>query len=513
MKRSRVFLGFATVAILLSSTACRREEAPATPSVSGATTAAPTTAPASAAAEAPVPLQDLAASDALELNQKWTGDFDEIASGKRRFLRALVPFSRTLYYNDGPEQRGIAFEALRQFETELGEKAGRGAVKPKVVIIPTTRDRLLTGLAEGYGDVAMGGFTVTEARQEKLDFSQPTMEGVRSVVVTGPAAPLIASLDDLSGKEIHVRKSSSYWEDLAALNERFRKEGKPLVRVVPADELLEDEDILQMVDAGIIPATVVKDFYAKVWSQVYDKLAVHEDLVLRADGQLAWAMRKNTPLLAAVVNDFVRTHRTGTLFGNVLVKRYLGNTERLRNPTEQADLQRFREAATLFQKYAGQYGFDWLAVAAQAYQESRIDQSLRSSAGAVGVMQIKPATAADVGVSDVTGMDNNIQAGVKYFHYLIDRYYKDEPMSRLDKSLFAFASYNAGPAKVRRLREKAKAMGLDPNVWFNNVELVAGREIGRETVDYVSNIYKYYTAYKAILAQRELRTVKSANAK
>jgi membrane-bound lytic murein transglycosylase MltF len=275
------------------------------------------------------------------------------------------------------------------------------------------------------------------------------------------------------------------------------------MRVVPADELLEDEDILQMVDAGIIPATVVKDFYAKLWSQVYDKLTVHDDVVLRADGQLAWALRKNTPRLAAIVNDFVRTHRSGTMFGNVLIKRYLGNAERLRNPTAQEDLKRFREAATLFQKYAGQYGFDWLAVAAQAYQESRIDQSLRSPVGAVGVMQIKPETAADLGVSDVSGMDNNIHAGVKYFHYVIDRYYKDEPMSRLDKALFAFASYNAGPAKVRRLREKAKAMGLDPNVWFNNVELVAGREIGRETVDYVSNIYKYYTAFKAIAAHRE----------
>src|SRR4029450_7928878 len=127
-------------------------------------------------------------------------------------------------------------------------------------------------------------------------------------------------------------------------------------------------------------------------------------------------------------------------------------------------------------------------------------------------MQIKPATAAESGVPNVNDLDSNIHAGVKYVRFLVDRYYKDEPMDRLNRGLFAFASYNAGPAKVRRMRAKAKEIGLNPNIWFNNVELVAGEVIGRETVDYVSNIYKYYTAYKAINAQREMRGRRTAAA-
>jgi len=468
---------------------------------------ASTEAPAPAATEPaanPTPLQDLRAAEILQLNTPWTGDHDRIANGERRFVRALVPFSRTFYYTDGPEQRGIAFDALREFEKVLGERAGSGAVKPKLVIIPTSRDRLLPALAEGHGEIAVGGFTVTEGRKHSVNFSEPTMRDVRHIIVTGPGAPPISSLDDLAGRDVHVRKSSSYFEDLTALNERFTREGKRPVVIVPVDELLEDEDILQMVDAGIIPITVTKTLYAAFWKQVYNQLTVHDDLTLRV-GEAAWAIRRNTPLLTNVVNDFVRTHRVGTTFGNVTLKRYLGSAKRLNNPTSEQDLQRFRTAAAVFKKYGAQYEFDWLVIAAQSYQESRIDQNLKSSAGAVGVMQIKPSTAAEVGITNVSELENNVHAGVKYFRFLVDRYYKDEPMDRLNKGLFAFASYNAGPAKVRKLRVKAKEMGLDPNVWFNNVELVAGREIGRETVDYVSNIYKYYTAFKAVVAQQELR--------
>jgi len=219
-------------------------------------------------------------------------------------------------------------------------------------------------------------------------------------------------------------------------------------------------------------------------------LTVYDGIATREGAAIAWAIRRNTPLLAKVVNDFVRTHRAGTSFGNVMRARYLGDARRLRNPAAAEDLAKFRAAADLFKKYGGQYGFDWLVIAAQAYQESRMDQSLESPAGAVGVMRIKAATAAELGISDVKKLDGNIHAGVKYVRYLADRYYRNEPMDRLNRGLFSFASYNAGPAKVRRISAKAGELGLNPNLWFNNVELVAGDVIGRETVDYVSNIYK-----------------------
>jgi membrane-bound lytic murein transglycosylase MltF len=503
-------IGFSSVACRPAPTADR----PAQPATTSAPTpeAVPASATTSTPVANPVALQDLETAEVLQLNQTWNGDFDRIASGERRFIRALVPVSRTLYYTDGPEQRGAAFEALREFEKVLGENSGKGNVKPKVVIIPTSRDRLLPALAEGHGEIALGGFTVTESRKHAVDFSVPVLQNIRHIVVAGPGVPKLTSLDDLSGRDVHVRRSSSYYEDLTALNARFKSGGKAPIKIVPVDEVLEDEDILQMVDAGILPMTITKTLYGDFWRQVYDRITVYGNLTVRDGADIAWAIRRNTPLLTKVVNDFVRTHRAGTAFGNVLLKRYLGNPNRLKNPAAEQDLQRFRVAATAFKKYAGQYDFDWLVIAAQSYQESRINQSLKSSAGAVGVMQIKPATAAEVGVPNVNDLDSNIHAGVKYVRFLVDRYYKDEPMDRLNRGLFALASYNTGPAKVRRMRTKAKEMGLNPNVWFNNVELVAGEVIGRETVDYVSNIYKYYTAYKAINAQREMRGRRTAAA-
>ena len=319
----------------------------------------------------PIPFQDLAAADILDLNQRWIGDYDELE--KRRFLRVLVPFSRTLYYLDA-EQKGIAYEMLRELESQL-PRIGQSKVTPKIVIIPTTRDRLLPALAEGYGDVAIGAFTVTDLRRDIVDFSAPTMSGIEDVVVTSKDSPAIVSEADLAGREIYVRRASSYYEDLVALNQRLESGGAPPVSIKEADAPLEDEDILQMVDAGIIPATVTKRPVAEFWAQLYDGIVVHSHVTLRSDGQIAWALRKDTPNVKKVIDGFVVKHRAGTLFGNVLLKRYLGSVERLANPMSQAEIAKYRAMAQRFRAYSEQYGSDWVLVIAQGYQESRLDQS------------------------------------------------------------------------------------------------------------------------------------------
>ena len=450
---------------------------------------------------APVPILDLGTAEVLQLTEVWTGDFD--GKSDRRFIRALVPFSKTLYYLDRAVQKGIAFESLREFESQLAANAE--GVKLKVVIIPTRRDRLITALAAGYGDIAIGGFTVTSAGTQVVDASDPTMTGVKDVVVTRRGIAPMTSEDELAGREIHVRRPSSYHDDLVALNARLTGRGKPPVVIGEVDGALEDEDVLQMVDAGIVPATVTKLPVGKFWSQLYDSLTVHESVPLRSDGVLAWAIRKNTPALKGMVNGFIKTHRAGTTFGNTMLKRYLGSAERLKNPTATADRQRLAAIRGHFEQYGKQYDIPWMLVAAQAYQESQFDQSRRSSVGAVGVMQIKPTTAADknVGISGIDQVEPNIHAGIKYMDFIRSRYFADSTMDRLNRGLFALAAYNAGPGRVRQLRAKAKAAGLDPNLWFGNVEVIAAREIGRETVDYVSNIYKYYTAYTSIAALRD----------
>lgn len=462
--------------------------------------------PALADTAVPLPLLDLEASDILKLGEAWTGDFD--STSDRRFIRVVVPFNRTIYYLDRGVQKGIAFESLREFEAGL--PPGPHGIRRKVVIIPTRRDRILGALAAGYADLAIGGITVTGERSQQVDFSTPTLSGVKAVVVTRRGGTAFTREDELAGLEIHVRPAGPFGADLTALNRRLTARGLTPVAIREVDDALEDEDVLQMVDAGIIPATVASLPIASFWSRLYDSLTVHEAVPLRTDGELAWALRKGTPALLRQVNAFVATHRAGTTFGNTMLRRYLGSAERLKNPTAEADRRRLQAIRSLFERYAGQYDLPWMLVAAQAYQESQFDQSRRSHVGAVGVMQIKPETAADrnVGITGVDQVEPNIHAGIKYLRFVMDRYFADSTVDRLNRGLFALAAYNAGPGRVRQLRAKAKAAGLDPDIWFGNVEVIAAREIGRETVDYVSNIYKYFTVYRGIAALRDSSAAK-----
>ncbi len=441
----------------------------------------------------------------LGITEKWTGDFDGMT--ERHLIRALVPPSKTFYFLDGANQRGLTYDLLKEFETFVNLQLQRKALKIKVVVIPTRRDRLLQALAEGLGDIAAGNLTITPARIKKVDFSAPHLTGVDEIVISGPDSPTIKSLDDLSGKEIHVRKSSSYYESLLQLNTRFKLSGKSPIKIVPADEYLEDEDLLEMMNAGLIPMIVIDSHKARFWAQIFRDLKLHPDIKLRSGGQIAWAMRPNSPRLNEVINQFMKAHRKGTLMGNILYRRYLQNTRWVRNALAEKEFQRFKKAVDFFKRYSQQYNFDWLLIAALAYQESGIDQTKRSPAGAVGVMQLLPGTAADanVNIRNIEVMEHNIHAGIKYLRFLHDRYFKNQPMDALNKMLFTFASYNAGPGRILKFRQQAQQIGFNPNIWFRNVEIIAARQIGAETVQYVSNIYKYYIAYRFLVIEFSLK--------
>jgi membrane-bound lytic murein transglycosylase MltF len=444
-----------------------------------------------------------AGGEALLENQPWIGDFDQMA--EKRQMRVLVAFSKTFYFLDRGRQRGISHDLLKEFEKFVNQKLKTKTLKVNIVFIPVRRDELIPGLVKGLGDMAVANLTITPERLKQVDFANPLLAGVKELLVTGPAAPPMTTVDDLAGQEIHVRKSSSYYESLARLNETFKKAGKSEMKLVPAEETFEDEDLLELINASLIPMIVMDSHKAQFWTQIFDKIRVHPEIAVRTGGEIAWALRKDSPQLKAIVNEFVKGHKKGSLLGNMLLKRYLKSTKYVKNSLSAEELQKFQQMVELFKRYAAQYDFDYLMMAAQAYQESGLDQSTKSHAGAIGVMQLLPSTAADrnVNVAEIEKLENNIHAGTKYMRFIINRYYKDEPMDDLNKMLFAFASYNAGPAKVKRLRKKTAAMGLNPNVWFNNVEIAAAQVIGRETVQYVSNIYKYYIAYRMVTEQRE----------
>ncbi|MFA7292588.1 MAG: lytic transglycosylase F [Rhodocyclaceae bacterium] len=431
------------------------------------------------------------------------GDFE--AMQKRRLIRVAVPYSRSLFFNDKGVQRGLTAENIQQFERWLNKKYKTGVHPITVLAIPVTRDRMLPMLIDGKADIAAGNLTITAARDAKVDFSNPLDAKADEVVVTGPAAPELASLDDLAGKEVHVRPASSYYESLKLLNDRFRQAGKPqmTLRVVP--DSLEDEDLMEMLNAGIINIIVVDDWKAEIWANILDHLKVHESLKLREGGSVGWAFRENSPQLAAIVNEFLKSQRN--VMGST-AKRLVAYQKRmkaLKNPTAESDWQRFEKTIEFFKVYGERYQFDYLMMTAQGFQESGLNQNAKSHVGAIGIMQIMPATGKELGVGDIQQAEANVHGGVKYMRQLLDRYFADADFDETNRTLFAFAAYNAGPGRIARLRQEAKAEGLDPNMWFNNVELIAAKRVGQETVGYVRNIYKYYSAYKLQLEMLEAR--------
>jgi len=326
---------------------------------------------------------------------------------------------------------------------------------------------------------------------------------VKELIVTGPGAPPIAAVDDLAGQTVYVRQISAYREHLDALNAQLKARGKSAISVKFVPDNLEDEDILEMTNAGLIKITVVDDHLANFWKQIFTGISVHDKVAISTGGAVGMVVRKGSPKLKAELNAFVKAHGTGTTFGNVTLRKYLQNVKYAKSATSPAEIAKFNQIAALFRKYGDQYDINWLLMAAQGYQESGLDQGVHSKVGAVGVMQVMPQTGREMQVGNIALVEPNIHAGVKYIRQVVDKYYKNEPMTDLDKVLFAFASYNAGPARIRQLRSEARQTGLNPNVWFDNVERIAAKRIGRETTQYVSNIYKYYVAYQ--LADAELQ--------
>lgn len=433
---------------------------------------------------------------AEELNRPFTGDLAEIR--KRGILRVLVSYNRTNYFIEAAKARGFEYELMEQYRKFLNKGLSKNKLQTDFVFIPVPFKRLISYLNQGLGDIAAAGLTVTAERAKQVAFSDPYLSGVREVLVAAPSIAEPGSIEDLAGRQVHVLRGSSYAQHLGELNQRLQRAGRPPVEIVQVDENLQTEDLLELVNAGIIDFTLADDHIARIWSDVLPNLRVHHELFVNDQGSIAWAVRKDNRQLLESLDRFVASHKKGSLLGNILFKRYYRNSPWIKNPNEAEQRERFEQVAGLFRHYAGKYGFDWLKIAAQAYQESGLDHGRKSSAGAVGIMQVLKSTAADkhVAIKDVHKLEQNIHAGVKYLAFLRDRYYSDPAFSVDDQTYFSFAAYNAGPKKVRRMRDRAKKMGLDPNRWFGNVELAALRVVGQETVRYVRNILKYYTAYR-----------------
>ena len=417
-------------------------------------------------------------------NQVWIGDLDGMV--KRRIIRVLVPYNKTLYFLDkGGQQRGLMYDMMMEFEKDLNAKYAKKNLRLHFIFIPTTRNQLIPSLVAGRGDIIAANFTITPEREAQVDFSTPIAKGVKEVIVSSAKGPVLNKLEDLSGKMVFVNPTTSYYQSIKQVNVDFSKEKLAPISIKEAPGIFETDDILEMVQADLVQITVSDLYLAQFWKNIFPNIQIHEDLVIRSGGDIAFAFRKKSPQLKLALDAFTDKNKIGTSFGNQKLQSYLKSVKWVKTATSPQDK------------------IDWLLMTAQGYQESRLDQNVKSRVGAIGVMQLMPATGKELKVGDIHNLNNNINGGVKYVRYLIEKYYANEAMTELDKVLFAFAAYNAGPSKIQQMRLEAAKRDLDPNIWFDNVERIVAERVGSETVQYVSNIYKYSVAYKLV---REMPT-------
>ena len=483
------------VALIVLAAACGRESPD---------TLSPRPSPVPGAAgdgpASPSDQQQIARSRVL---QSWKGDLDGMI--ERRVIRVLTTYSKTGFFIDKGAQYGLVHDAFRVFEDDLNKQLRNKNIRVQVMILPVSHDDLIPALLEGRGDIVAAGTMIPDPRTAKVDFTNPTMTGVSAIPVTGPGAAPVARIEDLAGREVYLRPSMFIPQAVERFNAELVRKGLKPVKIRPAPEVLADEDILEMVNAGLVGTTIAFEHIAVFWQQVLPKLVLNRDAAVKTGGQIAMMVRKNSPQLKAALNAYLASYPEGSAKRNVLLRKYLTGVTFAKQATSAAERVKLERTMALFRKYGDQYSVDYLLMAAQGYQESQLNHNARSRAGAVGVMQLMPATGKAMKVGDIRKLDPNIHAGVKYIRFMMDQYYREAPMGRLDRGLFAFASYNAGPTRINQLRQRAARRGLDPNKWFNNVEVLAAESIGRETVQYVSNIYKYYLAYQMYEEQRALR--------
>ena len=432
---------------------------------------------------------------------KHVGDLDEMV--KRNEIRVLVVYSQSGFFYNAGRPEGIFYETFENFERFVNEKVRSGKLKINVTFLPVRPDGLEQALMRGEGDIIGFPVIVTPEREKEALFTTPVDKNLKEVVVRGPKSARMQTADDLSGEQVFVNPLTAYKEDLQKLSDALVKKGKAPIAIRDADPNLSDEDLIEMTAAGLIPTTVTLDVRARFWAKVFPKLESNPEIVVKDEGQIGFVTRKDSPKLMALLDEFVKTRAAGTSFGNTLLRRYMQDTGWVKNSTSTEEMKKFRAYVRYFQEYAKEYDFDYLMLVAQGYQESRLNQDATNPSGAVGIMQVIPkyAEAPPISVPNVRLAKGNIEAGTKMLRNIVDTYLNDPKLDPMNKTLFAFASYNAGPNRIAGLRKKAAAEGLDGNQWFGNVELVAAREIGQQTVQYVNNIYKYYVAYKLVLEE------------
>lgn len=438
------------------------------------------------------------------VTEHYRGDLENIL--QKNLLRVITSKNSFDYFIHNGKHGGYQYEMVKAFVDTLNQKyrKGKGIPDIKFVLLPVRSELMIPMLLEGKGDLIAARLTITDQRKKRVRFTVPYRTVDEKIVVHADSKS-IDSLDDLSGMEITVRESTSYFESLGLMNRQLEKEELAPINIHKADEFLETESLLALVASKRYFASVADSIVASTAVSLYAELKVVSSVPLRKEGKLAWAVAPNNVSLQKTLNEFLPRYQQGTLLGNMAVKKYFQNSRQIKVMTGLLDDDSERRSLSvydaLFQKYANQYGFDWRLMAALSYQESGFKQSAFNRSGATGLFQIKPQTAAEsyINIPNIKGRsnaENNVHAGIKYLSWIKGRYFDPiEGMREPDRIRMALAAYNTGPRTLLRARAQSKAMGLNPNIWFHNVELVLLAMRKTEPVKYVSDINQHYLSY------------------
>ncbi|EDM25542.1 amino-acid abc transporter binding protein [Lentisphaera araneosa HTCC2155] len=431
------------------------------------------------------------------LVDKKLATWEDIKHGKN--LRILVTPSRTNFFIAKDKARGFEYEMFEELEKDLQKSLELKNFQ--VTYIPVAHNKLISSLMQGYGDVAAALLTITPERQKLIDFSSPYFQGISEVLLRHKSAPPVKSMEDLSGKEVFVADGSSYLSSLKKLNRRLASENIAPVNIITLDEL-NTGDVLELLNTGLFHYTFADHNLAELWKSVLPNILIDPEIQIGKNKEIAWAIRKNSPQLKAHLDRFAQKHRQGSLLGNIFFKRYYQRPYWVDNALL-SNLGKLEKYKKFFQEAAEKYDLNWVFLAMQAYQESSLNPNAKSHAGAIGIMQLLPSTAKDMGVKDIYDPYQNIMGGAKYLDWIRARYFSDLPKD--EQLCFYLAAYNAGFRTVQNWRKDAKSLGYNPNIWFGHVEHVALQKTGLEPVRYVSNITKAFTAisqYYKIAAEK-----------
>ncbi|KRW59828.1 transglycosylase SLT domain-containing protein [Pseudomonas sp. TTU2014-080ASC] len=431
-------------------------------------------------------------SGPLEVDQpKAVRDLPDIRrSGE---LRVLINQSRNSSGEVKGQSIGIEYQRLRAFEHQLNSN-NRNSRTIKLKLIPKPKDQLLAALRRGEGDMVAPGELLSVPRGSNLSASAEVRKDVSLVIVARKGNRQYRHLEDLSGRSLALPTGSVAGDAIRELNQQLMDRKKAPLIIEWVNPTLAVEDVLEMVHAGIFNLTAVELPIAERWAKVMPKLRVDRHMRLLEDGSMHWYTRRDMPMLSASIDRFIKSYHPSA-DQDAVFQRVYRRLYKVHYPLGRVERQRLERVRPVLQRHAKAQNFDWLMLAALAFKESTLNPSARGAGGAMGLMQVTPAAARSVGVSNIANLDNNVMASAKYLAMIRRNFFNSPQLNERERMAFILAGYNLGPQRVQSMRAEARRRGLNPNQWFFQVERVAMEQIGMGVVSYVNSVNKYFVAF------------------